>query len=62
MLNCLAGNIDQHSKLTWVNLVVKNPLSPVEHPGGIGVGCEMFELGLDQFIVQAPANHDLRTS
>ncbi len=29
--------------------VVKNPLSPVEHPGGMGVNCEMFELGLDQF-------------
>ena len=32
-------------------LVVKNPLSPAEHPGGIGVDCESFELGLDQFIV-----------
>lgn len=32
--------------------VVKNPLSPVEHPGGGGVNCEMFELGLEQFIVR----------
>ena len=32
-------------------LVVKNPLSPVEHPGGVGVNCEMFEAGLDQFVV-----------
>ena len=32
-------------------LVVKNPLSPVEHPGGVGVNCEMFNLGLEQFIV-----------
>ena len=31
--------------------VVKNPLSPAEHPGGIGVDCESFELGLDQFVV-----------
>jgi len=31
--------------------VVKNPLSPVEHPGGLGVNCESFEFGLEQFIV-----------
>ena len=35
---------------TWY-VVVKNPLSPLEHPGGIGVNCELFELGLEQFIV-----------
>ncbi|KAK7707332.1 Trafficking protein particle complex subunit BET5 [Botryosphaeria dothidea] len=38
----------------WANLyvefVVKNPLSPVEHPGGVGVANELFELGLDSFI------------
>jgi trafficking protein particle complex subunit 1 len=32
--------------------VVKNPLSPVEHPGGIGVANELFELGLESFIVR----------
>lgn len=32
--------------------VVKNPLSPIEHPGGIGVDCESFEVGLDQFVVR----------
>jgi hypothetical protein len=32
------------------SIVVKNPLAPVEHPGGEGVRNEMFELGLDQFI------------
>ena len=32
-------------------LVVKNPLSPTEHPGGIGVNCELFELGVEQFVV-----------
>lgn len=32
-------------------IVVKNPLSPVEHPGGIGVNCELFELGVEQFVV-----------
>lgn len=41
----------------WANLyvefVVKNPLSPVEHPGGVGVANELFELGLDSFIVSA---------
>ncbi|PKS09975.1 hypothetical protein jhhlp_004599, partial [Lomentospora prolificans] len=34
----------------WVEYVVKNPLSPVEHKGGAGVKNELFELGLDQFI------------
>ncbi|KAF2205568.1 snare-like protein [Delitschia confertaspora ATCC 74209] len=38
----------------WANLyveyVVKNPLSPVEHPGGIGVANELFERGLDAFV------------
>ena len=31
-------------------IVVKNPLSPAEHKGGVGVKNELFELGLDQFI------------
>ncbi len=31
-------------------VVVKNPLSPVEHPGGVGVANELFELALDQFV------------
>jgi trafficking protein particle complex subunit 1 len=30
--------------------VVKNPLAPVEHPGGVGVANELFELALDQFV------------
>ncbi|KAH8158302.1 hypothetical protein CIB48_g9944 [Xylaria polymorpha] len=35
----------------WVEtVIVKNPLSPVEHKGGEGVRNEMFELGLDKFI------------
>jgi hypothetical protein len=33
-----------------VGVVVKNPLSPVEHPGGEGVANELFELALDQFV------------
>ena len=32
-------------------LVVKNPLSPAEHPAGLGVNCELFELGIEQFVV-----------
>lgn len=37
--------------LTFLLLVVvKNPLSPVEHPGGAGVANELFELALDQFV------------
>ncbi|MCJ1337473.1 TRAPP subunit bet5 [Bachmanniomyces sp. S44760] len=34
----------------YVEYVVKNPLSPAEHPAGLGVDCELFELGLEQFI------------
>ncbi|KAH6664336.1 sybindin-like family protein [Plectosphaerella plurivora] len=34
----------------WVEYVVKNPLSPVEHKNGAGVRNELFELGLDQFV------------
>lgn len=30
--------------------VVKNPLSPVEHPGGVGVANELFEMALEQFV------------
>lgn len=39
-----AQNID-------LDKVVKNPLSPTEHPGGEGVNCELFELGVEQFVV-----------
>lgn len=39
----------------WVNLyveyVVRNPLAPAEHPGGVGVNNELFEMGLDRFVV-----------
>lgn len=34
----------------YVEYVVKNPLSPVEHPGGIGVNNELFEASLEQFV------------
>lgn len=34
--------------------VVKNPLSPIEHPGGIGVNNELFEESLEQFVVCIP--------
>ena len=36
--------------LLLIHIVVKNPLSPVEHPGGDGVANELFELALDQFV------------
>lgn len=35
----------------YVEYVVKNPLSPVEHPGGVGVDNELFEAALGQFVV-----------
>ncbi|KAF2404639.1 putative TRAPP complex subunit [Trichodelitschia bisporula] len=38
----------------WANLyveyVVKNPLSPIEHAGGVGVANELFEQGLERFV------------
>lgn len=36
----------------YVEYVVKNPLSPVEHPGGLGVNNELFEITLEQFVVR----------
>lgn len=35
----------------YVEYVVKNALSPVEHPGGLGVNNELFEVTLEQFVV-----------
>ena len=34
----------------YVEYVVKNPLSPVEHPGGDGVNNEYFRTAVDKFI------------
>ncbi|POS83645.1 hypothetical protein EPUL_001786, partial [Erysiphe pulchra] len=34
----------------YVEYVIKNPLSPIEHKGGKGVANELFELALDQFV------------
>ena len=39
--------------------VVKNPLSPADHPGGLGVNCELFELGVEQFVVSSNINEGL---
>ena len=39
----------------YVEYVVKNPLSPVEHPNGVGVNNELFEAALGQFVVRAVA-------
>ena len=36
--------------MLYVEYVVKNPLSPVEHPGGVGVDNEIFERSLEQFL------------
>ena len=41
----------RYRRLLTECLVVKNPLSPVEHPGGIGVNNELFEESLEQFVV-----------
>lgn len=39
----------------YVEYVVKNPLSPVEHSGGVGVNNELFEESLEQFVVSGLA-------
>jgi len=48
------NNMRPYLHQIWANLyvefVVKNPLAPTEHPGGIGVANEMFERGLQTFI------------
>ena len=36
----------------YVEYVVKNPLSPTEHPGGLGVNNELFEATLERFVVR----------
>jgi len=36
----------------YIEFVVKNPLSPVEHRNGEGVANELFELALEQFTQQ----------
>ena len=33
--------------------LMTEPLAAVEHPGGVGVANELFELALDSFIVSA---------
>jgi Sybindin-like family len=37
----------------YVEYVVKNPLSPVEHSNGLGVKNELFEITLEQFVVRS---------
>lgn len=69
------GNLRVVLHQIWANLyveyVVRNPLSPVEHTGGLGVNNELFEMGLDRFVVgilgtilscSADLSHSLRCS
>ena len=48
------NNLRPYLHQIWANLyveyVVKNPLAPIEHPGGIGVANELFERALELFI------------
>lgn len=37
----------------YVEYVVKSPLVPIEHPKGVGVANELFEGGLESFVVRA---------
>jgi hypothetical protein len=49
------NNLRPYLHQIWANLyvefVVKNPLAPVEHTGGVGVANTMFEKGLDTFLM-----------
>lgn len=49
-----AGSMRHALQQIYVNIfveyVVKNPLSPAEHPGGVGVNNELFEASLDLFV------------
>jgi hypothetical protein len=41
----------------YVEYVVKSPLAPTEHPKGVGVANELFEGGLESFMVRyAPSS------
>ncbi|KAF4551392.1 Transport protein particle subunit bet5-like protein [Elsinoe fawcettii] len=48
------GNMRTVLHQIWANLyveyVIKSPISPVEHPGGVGVANELFEGGLEGFM------------
>jgi len=48
------GNMRTVLYQIWANLyveyVVKSPISPPEHPGGIGVANELFDGGLESFM------------
>lgn len=46
----------------YVEYVVKSPLSPVEHAGGVGVANELFEGGLEVFLVSRSTCQDPRTN
>jgi hypothetical protein len=50
MLNLVKPTVLYLKSQLRMSSVVKNPLSPVEHPGGEGVANELFELALDQFV------------
>lgn len=55
MTDVRASNMRVVLHQIWVNLyveyVVRNPLVGVEHPGGKGVDGELFEMGLERFVV-----------
>jgi len=60
------GNMRTVLYQIWANLyveyVVKSPVSPVEHTGGRGVANELFEGGLEGFIVSRPSNFQVHRS
>ena len=41
----------------YVEYVVKSPLAPTEHPRGVGVANELFEGGLESFMVRQMLMH-----
>jgi hypothetical protein len=54
MTDTKTNNLQLSLHQIWANLyveyVVKNPLSPVEHTNGVGVANELFEAALETFV------------
>lgn len=50
----VAPALQQIYSTLYLEYVVKNPLSPVNHSGGAGVDNELFNIGLDAFIQNMP--------
>jgi len=46
--------LEQIYSQLYVEYVVKNPLSPIEHSGGAGINNQLFTMGLDAYVQSLP--------